>query len=247
MYKGMTPPLISLSILNTLNFASYNLVRNKLNAGRGWDIRNGIAAFMTAPIGSSISTVEHMIKTQMQIDNVSEKRYRGSFHCLKTLIEEHGLKVIYTGHVINTFREGAFLGTYFYTYEGMRFFLQHKFDPIQQEEGVNSKGGAWTVPLAGGLSGAWAWFLTFPLDCVKAGVQGQVLPRKGKHLSESNIKATTVPHKLGAFEVLRELLESKGWKGLYSGVSPSIMRAFLVSASRFSAYEIVSSQLRGER
>ena len=242
----MTPPLISLSILNTLNFASYNLVRNQFNANRGWDIRNGIAAFMTAPIGSSISTVEHMIKTQMQIDNVSEKRYKGSFHCLKTIIGENGLKVIYTGHVINTFREGAFLGTYFYTYEGLRVFLQNKFDPVQQDERLDSKRNAWTVPLAGGLSGAWAWFLTFPLDCVKAGVQGQVLPRKGGHLSGSNVKAIALPRKLGAVAVLRNLLETKGWRGLYSGVTPSIMRAFLVSASRFSAYEIVSSQLRGE-
>ena len=71
--------------------------------------------------------------------------------------------------------------------------------------------------------------------------------RKGEHLSESNTKGTIAPRKLGAIEVLRDLLETKGWRGLYAGVSPSIMRAFLVSASRFSAYEIVSSQLRGEK
>jgi solute carrier family 25 carnitine/acylcarnitine transporter 20/29 len=250
MYKGMTPPLISLSILNTLNFASYNLVRNQFNASRGWDIRNGLAAFVTAPLGSSISTVENMIKTQMQIDNVNEKRYKGSFHCLTTLVGEHGWKVIYTGHVINTFREGAFLGIYFYTYEGMRVSLQKNFGQKHQDDictQVDSKGSTWTVPLAGGLSGAWAWFLTFPMDCVKAGVQGQVLSRKGEHLSESNTKGTIAPRKLGAIEVLRDLLETKGWRGLYAGVSPSIMRAFLVSASRFSAYEIVSSQLRGEK
>ena len=242
----MVPPLLSLSILNTLNFASYNVVRSKLNASRGWDIRNGIAAFLTAPIGSSISTVEHMIKTQMQIDNVSEKRYNGSFHCLTTLVKEHGWKVIYTGHVINTIREGAFLGTYFYTYEGLRVFLH---DMVSQKEQVDrriqtdTRGNSWTVPFAGGLSGAWAWFVTFPLDCVKAGIQSQVLPRKE---IESNAKRIDVPRRVGASDVLRNLLATKGWVGLYAGVSPSIMRAFIVSATRFTAYELVVSYLREE-
>jgi solute carrier family 25 carnitine/acylcarnitine transporter 20/29 len=39
-------------------------------------------------------------------------------------------------------------------------------------------------------------------------------------------------------DVLKDLLRTKGWKGLYSGVTPSIMRAFIVSGSRFSAYEV---------
>ena len=243
----MVPPLISLSMLNTLNFASYNLVRNELHASRGWDVRNGIAAFLTAPIGSSISTVEHMIKTQMQIDNVSEKRYNESFHCLTTLVKEHGWKVIYTGHAINTIREGAFLGTYFYTYEGLRVFLHEMVSQHQQvDQGMrkDARENSWTVPFAGGLSGAWAWFVTFPLDCVKAGIQSQVLPRKG---IESNVKRIDVPRRLGAIEVFRNLLATKGWVGLYAGVSPSIMRAFIVSATRFTAYELVVSYLREER
>lgn len=43
--------------------------------------------------------------------------------------------------------------------------------------------------------------------------------------------------KQGAVETLRVLLQTKGLTGLYSGVAPSIARAFLVSGSRFSAYE----------
>jgi solute carrier family 25 carnitine/acylcarnitine transporter 20/29 len=43
--------------------------------------------------------------------------------------------------------------------------------------------------------------------------------------------------KLKSMDVLKDLLKTKGWRGLYSGVSPSIMRAFVVSGSRFSAYE----------
>jgi solute carrier family 25 carnitine/acylcarnitine transporter 20/29 len=98
LYKGMTPSLISLAVLNTGNFTSYNYFRNILQAQRGWDIRNGAAGALGC-WGSAVSTVEHMIKTQMQLDNVGNKRYTGSWHCMTTLVKERGWTVIYTGHV----------------------------------------------------------------------------------------------------------------------------------------------------
>lgn len=98
LYKGMTPPLISLAILNTGNFTSYNYFRTVFGSERGWDIRNGMAGAMGC-WGSTVSTVEHMIKTQMQLDNIGSKRYHGSWHCMTTLMRERGWTVIYTGHV----------------------------------------------------------------------------------------------------------------------------------------------------
>ena len=86
------------------------------------------------------------------------------------------------------------------------------------------------IPVAGGLSGAMSWFISFPLDCIRAGVQGQRMP-PGK----------------GAFQVCRELIQTRGIRGLYAGSSASIARAFLVSGSRFSAYEGALSLLRGGR
>lgn len=103
----MTPPLVSLAILNTTNFASYNYFRRIFGAQRGWDWTNFCAGVMGAPFGSTISTVEHMIKTQMQLDNIGDKRFRGSFHCLTTIVKERGWSVVYTGHFVNTAREGV--------------------------------------------------------------------------------------------------------------------------------------------
>lgn len=62
-------------------------------------------------------------------------------------------------------RELVFLGTYFYTYEGLRVFLQSAVSKKQVIDKDHT--AAWTVPLAGGISGAWAWFVSFPLDCIK--------------------------------------------------------------------------------
>ena len=220
LYKGIAPPLLSLSIINTLSFTSYSYFRNLYGGTNGWDTTNSLAGMTGAPLFGMITTPENFLKTQMHLDNVTHKRFRGSFHCASLLIQEHGVRVLYTGHTVNTVREGAFMACYFYIYEGFReILMQHM-------------GGKAAVPLSGGLAGASAWFLSFPLDCVRAGVQGQDV---------SN------PVKRGAVRVFFDLLNTKGVIGLYSGVGPSIARAFLVSGSRFSAYEGALWLLRGGR
>jgi hypothetical protein len=157
----------------------------------------------------------------MQMDNVTKKEFHSSFHCVRTLVERHGMGVVYTGHGVNTLREAAFLGNYFFVYEGLREFLI-----AQQILHVQV-----AVPVAGGCSGALAWFVSFPLDCIRAGVQGQPLHTAPK----------------SALTVCRQLIQERGIKGLYSGASASVTRAFLVSGSRFSAYEFALFLIRGGR
>lgn len=156
----------------------------------------------------------------MQLDNITKKQYQSSFHCVKTLVSSHGLGIVYTGHVINTFREAAFIGNYFFVYEGMR-------ELMVSSSALNVQVA---IPVAGGLAGALSWFLSFPLDCIRAGVQGQPLPPQQNSL-----------------QILKCLLRERGFMALYSGASASIARAFLVSGSRFSAYEGALWLMRGGR
>jgi len=221
LYKGIAPPLISLSILNTVNFTSYSYFQSFFQSERGWDWRNALAGSVVGPFASTVSTIENLVKTQMQLDNITKKQYHGSWDCVQQLTRKHGILVLYTGHVINTARESTFLLSYFFVYEGLRKELIHL---------GTEKTNKWAIPVAGGLSGALAWAISFPLDCVRAGVQGRDLAKAG-----------------GALRVFRDLMEQKGFMGLYSGVALSIARAFLVSGSRFSAYEGTLYLLRGGR
>jgi solute carrier family 25 carnitine/acylcarnitine transporter 20/29 len=263
VYKGVGPPLLSLSIVNTLSFTSYSFLRQNVFHGQdGWDINNALSAFPGAPLFGLVTTPENFLKTQMQLDNVQRERekankpqtnqpqsingqknqiqgprgrFTSSVHCARTLVSSHGLHILYTGHAINTVREAAFVGAYFFFYEGYKEEFRRSL--LGLEKLVASGSGkidnssfstSVAIPLAGGCAGATAWFATFPLDCVRAGVQGQPI-------SSSPSKARL--QKLGALEILKRLLETKGFTGLYAGVRPSIIRAFLVSGSRFSAYE----------
>lgn len=80
------------------------------------------------------------------------------------------------------------------------------------------------IPVAGGVSGALAWLISFPLDCIKANIQGQRIEA-----------AAAAPRRVTAASAAQAIFRAKGVLGLYSGVGPSIARAFLVSGSRFSA------------
>ena len=230
LYKGIIPPLISLSILNTATFASYSYLQSLLHATRGWDGRNALAGCCCGVAAGTVSTVENLVKTQMQLDNtrigVNSQQFRGSWDCVRQLTASQGGTVLYTGHAVNTIRESVFLSTYFFVYEGFRQQLIGS--------GNTAGGNKWAIPLAGGCAGAISWTVSFPLDCVRAGVQGQDFAAAG------GIRR-------GAWRVFTDLLQQKGVRGLYAGVAPSLIRAFLVSGSRFSAYEGALWLLRGGR
>jgi len=242
MYKGVGPPLISLSILNTTTFMQYAYFREFFQSNHGWDGRNFLSGAACAPFAGIISTVENFIKTQMQLDNVKQpkRQYTDSWNCFTTLIRRHGLRIVYTGHSINTVREVSFIGPYFFFYEGLRDTFIRKQQEFRQQQN-QCQDQNWTypyllsnaklsIPMAGGISGALSWFISFPLDCIRAGVQGQSMP----------------PTK-GAFCVYRDLIMIRGIRGLYAGSQASIIRAFLVSGSRFSAYEGALWLIRGEK
>jgi solute carrier family 25 carnitine/acylcarnitine transporter 20/29 len=62
LYKGLWPPLISLSILNTITFTQYTFYRELYNANPGWDYRNYLSGISCSPVAGIVSTVENLVK-----------------------------------------------------------------------------------------------------------------------------------------------------------------------------------------
>jgi solute carrier family 25 carnitine/acylcarnitine transporter 20/29 len=65
LYKGIGPPLISLSILNTITFTQYTFFREWYNANPGWDYRNYLAGISCSPVAGVVSTVENLVKVRI--------------------------------------------------------------------------------------------------------------------------------------------------------------------------------------
>lgn len=172
----------------------------------------------------------------MQVDNIHKKEFQGSWQCFSTLIRVHGPGILLFGTTSTISRDAAYLATYFYVYEGMKATLTGTHPLFSQDTSVFSLRPELAVPLAGGTSGACAWLVSIPFDCVRAGVHSQNL-----EITSSNPMRKTGRH------VFRELMETRGIQALYRGVTPTVMRAFIVSASRFSAYEIALALFRRQQ
>jgi hypothetical protein len=180
--------------------------------------RYGIAAACVGPLSAIISTPFELVKTQAQLFKKNNKAERSissisTIRLAHQLVSNHGISSIYRGHLMNTAREMVFLYTYFMAYEHFKSAI---VEFISAPKAI-------AIATAGGISGALGWFVSFPLDNIKSNIQGAPI-------DSSSTKPTSL-------QIARHLLQTRGLAGLYSGVAPSIARAFLVSATRFSAYE----------
>lgn len=218
LYRGIASPLISLTILNTLNFTSYSTFKAVMGLKEDvkrhcFDIRVPLAGAAAGPIAALVSTPFELVKTRMQLQQTQTfayEQYKNSIHATYRILITDGWRALYLGHGVNTARESVFLSVYFAVYEHSKTYIA-SFIP---------KGLA--VPLSGGIAGAIGWFISFPLDAVKAHIQSKPFD-EGKSMR--------------FLPVLNGIVESRGILGVYYGVAPSILRAFIVSSSRFSAYE----------
>jgi solute carrier family 25 carnitine/acylcarnitine transporter 20/29 len=217
-YRGVAAPLISLTILNTLNFSAYNINCRFIGVeplkAEGLEWRYGIAGMMVGPLSSFVSTPFELVKAKMQVGKASGIHFQNSFQTARHILSVSGFRGLYQGHLVNTVREMVFLSTYFVVYENSKAEIL-KF--------MNHSDVA--IPMAGGIAGAMGWFVSFPLDNIKSNIQ--------------TMQLTNVFNRKSAYRIGMDILGRRGLFGLYSGIVPSIMRAFIVSATRFSTYEYV--------
>ena len=226
-YRGIMSPLLALTILNSVNFSSYFYFRKSVlsdtdrqielvNEGKVQTLTSFTPAIFLA--GAAVGPVASIISTPFELLKTQlqiDKSHGTTLRALSSILRQHGVAALFRGHTVNTFRETLFLGIYFFVYEHSRGAFERFFP------------ASFAIPLAGGISGSMGWFLSFPFDSIKSNKQGTPL--------------SVQPQSSRA--IFTRLVQTKGVKGLYAGLAPSISRAFLVSATRFSAYEFVMHKL----
>jgi len=167
-----------------------------------------------------------MVKVQLQLDNVSLRQYRGTLHCAKEIIKLHGPRILYNGFWVNMVREIVFCTFYFGCYEQLKHTLNNYFTPINI-----GKDHSFSIMIAGGVSGMVAGFANFPLDVIKANLQGQV------------VSPTFYTDRRSFVQVVRACWTRGGVRAFFSGLLPSTLRSAVVSSTRFSAFEFAFSFL----
>jgi hypothetical protein len=64
-FKGLMTPLVSISFLSSATFASYTWIQHQIGAQKGWDVKNALAAGVTAPFMVPITALEGLVRVSL--------------------------------------------------------------------------------------------------------------------------------------------------------------------------------------
>jgi solute carrier family 25 protein 39/40 len=139
----------------------------------------------------------------------------------RTRIMLRQVRGLWTGVSATLLRDVPFSALYWGTLEPMRqALLPRGPGPVSRKDLVVSN------MVAGGVCGCFAAGITTPFDVVKTRLQlGAGGPGK----------------KVNVWQVLRDIRQQQGLRGLYSGVGPRSMRAAPACALVISVYEVLKS------
>jgi solute carrier family 25 (mitochondrial thiamine pyrophosphate transporter), member 19 len=84
--------------------------------------------------------------------------------------------------------------------------------------------------VCGSASGVCAKIVVYPLDVIKKRLEVQ-------GFAYGNVVVGTARQYRGFLHCLRQVVTYEGYRSLYKGLSPSILKAFVASGLHFAAYE----------
>ncbi|KAM8974944.1 mitochondrial ornithine transporter 1-like [Pelodytes ibericus] len=226
-YKGTSPALLANIAENSVLFMSYGFCQRVVRSITGLDknvplsnLHNATAGSFAAAFASLALCPTELVKCRLQAMHemkLSGKIIEGQntvWSVVKSILHTDGPMGLYHGLSSTMLREVPGYFFFFGGYElGRSFFISE--DKTKDELGV--------LPLmiSGGFGGISLWLVVFPVDCVKSRIQ--VLSMTGKQA--------------GFIRTFSQILRNEGVLALYSGLKPTLIRAFPANGALFVAYE----------
>ncbi|KAJ9116183.1 hypothetical protein QFC20_000863 [Naganishia adeliensis] len=270
LFRGVTSPMAGIAFVNGLIFSSYGFFlrlqtpegdgngsgKNGSNEPSLWQI--GLAGagsgVMASQVGLEIAfrlTNADLASQQSSLAKIAPT----TLGTLRHILRQDGLRGLYRGFGPTAGRELAY-GTYFFTSPPPRSihhtaYAAHRLkqDPLNAdglaprhthqvhhesliEEAENElEELSWSeLMIAGGCAGTASWLATFPLDTIKTRMQGMSLSPGEKMPS--------------TLQVTRNIIRTEGWRCLFNGLTPTLIRAFPTNAVVFLSFEAIIAAFR---
>uniref|UniRef100_A0A8D2CST2 Solute carrier family 25 member 45 n=1 Tax=Sciurus vulgaris TaxID=55149 RepID=A0A8D2CST2_SCIVU len=226
-FKGMSFPIASIAVVNSVLFGVYSNTLLALTATSHQERRaqppsythvfvagctgGVLQAYCLAPFDLIKVRLQNQTESRVQPGS-PQPRYRGPVHCAATIFQEEGPRGLFRGAWTLMLRDTPTLGIYFVTYEG----LCRQYTP----EGQNPSSA--TVLVAGGFAGIASWVTATPLDVIKSRMQMDGLGPKAYH---------------GLLDCMVSSFRQEGLGVFFRGLTINSARAFPVNAVTFLSYE----------
>ena len=165
-----------------------------------------------------------LVKCRLQIANsMSSGSNLTNRDIIREIVKSDGVLGLSRGLGYSTCRETISCGIYFSVYEAI---VQY----FRGEEGKLGDLNAFQLFIAGGISGTMSWTANYPVDAIKSIVQVDGFRKPMKY-----------PRSDGPYA--RLIAQDLGVRGLYRGLSVTLMRAFPVSAVMLPTYTLTMQLL----
>ncbi|XP_073281239.1 mitochondrial arginine transporter BAC1 [Primulina huaijiensis] len=228
LYRGATSSFLGMAFESSLAFGMYSQMKQFLQGGSNSEKPQlqaivPSAAFAGAII-SSILCPSELIKCRMQVQgtdlSLSSIRYSGPVDCALKTVQTEGLTGMFRGGGTTFLRESIGNAVFFSTYEYVRYHMHQSVRHTSSDLSHFIDVGVGIV--SGGLGGIVCWCAVLPLDVAKTIIQ-----------TSTDRNCTRNP-----FRILEVIYKRSGFKGCYTGLGPTILRAFPANAAAIVTWEM---------
>ncbi|KAH6703211.1 tricarboxylate transport protein, mitochondrial precursor [Leptodontidium sp. MPI-SDFR-AT-0119] len=212
LYTGCSTLAIGTAFKASVRFLTFDTIKSQLVDKNGkLSAGSGILAGMSAGAVESITVVTptERLKTALIDDAKGAKRFRGSTHAIKMLLQEQGLRGIYKGLASTTMKQSAT--------SGVRMGSYNLLKELAKSKGIAQN--TTTTFGMGALAGVITVYATQPFDTVKTRTQS------------ANGESTMV--------ALRSVFSETGVRGFWKGSTMRLSRLIFSGGIVFSIYEQV--------
>ncbi|KAJ6016038.1 hypothetical protein N7540_010629 [Penicillium herquei] len=239
LVRGAAAPILGYGALNAILFVAYNRslmaldhsIVDPTNPRETSLYKIWLAGAVGGLASWSVSAPTEFIKCRAQLDSRPEV---SSWSVAKDIYCNRGWRGLYYGGGITSARDAIGYGFYFWSYELCKRFMITENETSHQE--------ALKILLCGGIAGIVTWGSVFPLDMIKTRLQAQTIhdindthKRAGSHAESQPRLQSRQP--LNTLQIARETYRAEGLKAFYRGLGVCSIRAFIVNAVQWAAYE----------
>ncbi|KAI9296390.1 mitochondrial carrier [Neoconidiobolus thromboides FSU 785] len=228
LYKGLGAVVSGIVPKMAIRFSSFEYYKSVLanKEGKG-NVYKTFFAGLGAGITEAVLIVTPMdvIKIRLQaqrhsmVDPLDVPKYRNAGHAAYLIVKEEGIGALYKGLALTALRQA--------TNQAVNFAAYQEFKKMA----LNAQPDKTELPsyqhlLLGGLSGAMGPMSNAPIDTIKTRIQ------KTPNLTgESSLTRTK--------NIVTQMVKEEGWRALYKGLTPRLMRVAPGQAITFMVYEKV--------
>ncbi|KAI8099849.1 mitochondrial carrier domain-containing protein [Halteromyces radiatus] len=232
-FRGILPPLVTVSMIKSVSFTVYESSKTffRTHTSLQGDTLRTMTPLATISGGCSgafvafLSCPLELVKIQRQLEQVLLKQQQAvgnavtvessSWRAAKKIVQRKGIFGLWNGLPCHSARDTLGTAFYFGSYETTKRLLS----------GPTKESGPLTHFFAGGMCGVLSWLFVFPIDLVKSVMQKDVM--------------MTEPKYKNATECAKDIARRQGVKGLYRGLTVTLIRAFPIHSLNFLVYEEV--------